>query len=105
MATIALTPQMLVPTAIRLPSRRGSPSARLIHVTRIKAVAMQPTMIGSPTRPIWADRGQAQPQAQKHDPQPEHVTEAELQPPLVDRRQTDRVTDGQSEQQRHHDRR
>jgi hypothetical protein len=53
-ATIALTPQMLVPTAMSVPSRLGNPSARLMKVTAISAVAMQQTMIGIPINPVFA---------------------------------------------------
>ena len=95
---------MLVPTAIRLPSRRGRPRAPVdpgdqdqrggdaAHDDRQRHQADLP------------DRRQAQPQAQQHDPQPQHVPQAKLQAPLVHGRQADRVADHQPEQQRDHDR-
>ena len=46
-AMIALTPQILVPTAMSVPNRLGKPSARVMSVTDTIATMMQPIMTGS----------------------------------------------------------
>src|SRR3954466_2873053 len=46
---IALTPQMLVPTAINVPNRFGNPIQRVINVTDTIATVMQPIITGSAT--------------------------------------------------------
>ena len=51
-ATMALFPQMAVPTATNVPSRDGRPSSRLIRLTPSSAVAIDAATIGSATTPI-----------------------------------------------------
>jgi hypothetical protein len=52
-ATMAVFPQIAVPTAMSVPSRRGRPTARLIQFTSSNAEAMHPITIGRAERPMF----------------------------------------------------
>ena len=53
METIAVTPQMLVPAAINVPSRGGSPSFLLNQVTNSSPVAIAASTTGKPAMPSF----------------------------------------------------
>lgn len=53
-AVMAVTPQMLVPAAVRLPSRAGRPRRALIHRTDPRPAVMEQSTTGMPTTPSLA---------------------------------------------------